>query len=166
MSAQIKIGKVVGTHGLAGFLKVYPYINDIADFELYTKVFIANQEMTIAKVKYKKNTPLIQFKDYQDINKVENFIGEELFVPKAVATSLLAEDEYLLEDLLGLKVYDQEQNLLGKVVDMRQTPSQSTFVIDGQKGEWFLPYVDQFVISVDLEKGIVVQLIEGLIDEN
>ncbi len=164
--SKIKLGKVVGTHALAGYVRIYPYINDISDFEAYPSLEVAGENLEVAKVKYKKNIVLLKFRTYNHINEVGHLIGKEVFVDKELAESLLEDDEYLLDDLIGLAVINQAGESLGKVVDMRQTPSQTTLIIKGEKGEWFLPFVDAFVLDVDLDKGISVQLIEGLIDEN
>ncbi len=166
MATDIEVGKIVSTHGLAGYLKVYPYINEITDFEFYKSIIIDNKGFKISQVKYKKNTVLLKLREFNHINEVQHLIGKEIFVQKSQLLDSLAEDEYLLTDLIGLKVYNQDGELLGEVSDMRQTSSQTTLIINGEKGEWFLPFVDAFVETVDLEKGLTVKLIEGLIDEN
>jgi ribosomal 30S subunit maturation factor RimM len=38
------------------------------------------------------------------------------------------------------------------------------YVVDTPNGERMIPAVDEFVISIDIEKGIFVRPIEGMLD--
>ena len=67
--------------------------------------------------------------------------------------------------LIGLTVYDVESGaVLGKLSDVVNYGASDLYEItkpDGTKA--LIPVVDEFVKSVDLEKGIAIAVIEGLI---
>jgi len=78
---------------------------------------------------------------------------------------MLEEGEHFIVDLIGLSVYDAESGeSYGKLTDVLNYGASDIYEIvkhDGTKA--YIPVVDEFVKSVDLEKGIAVSVIEGLI---
>ena len=69
------------------------------------------------------------------------------------------EDEFLVEDLIGLRVLDENGDDLGEVDDVIVNPAHETLVV----GEILIPFVEQFVDAVDFDEEIVrVRLIPGM----
>jgi 16S rRNA processing protein RimM len=67
----------------------------------------------------------------------------------------LAEDEFYWSDLIGLHVVNLQGEALGTVTDMMDNGAQSILRItpllaEGAPTERLVPYVDQYVKSVDL----------------
>ncbi len=67
------------------------------------------------------------------------------------------EGEFYVSDLVGLTALDESNGLeLGKVVRTYDNGAQTIVVIQNSQGQSHeIPFVDQFVKSVDLEKGEV-----------
>lgn len=169
MSEHLNIGKIVNTHSLNGSVRVYPLVSDMKDFESYGRVFTLgknSETLEITSVKYKKNMVLLKFKAYNHINDIQHLIGQAIYIDKEEADNLLGEGEYLLSDLIGLNVIGEDGICYGQIVDMRSTAVQDTLEIKREDKIWFLPFVDAFVIEVDLSNGVVIRPIEGLMDEN
>ena len=76
----------------------------------------------------------------------------------------LEEGVYYIVDLLGLEVYTDEGQLLGKVDDIFNTGSNDIYVVKDELGKQILlPGIPDVLKNVDLEKGkITVHLINGL----
>lgn len=76
----------------------------------------------------------------------------------------LEEGIYYIVDLLGLEVYTDEGQLLGKVDDIFNTGSNDIYVVKDELGKQILlPGIPDVLKNVDLEKGkITVHLINGL----
>ena len=103
---KLKIGKIVGTHGLKGELKIRSN-SDFADkrFKKGNEIIISyqNQDLVykIITSRIHKGNYLVSFRDNQDINLVEKYIGS--FVYGYKDDELLDADEYfyrLLPDSL------------------------------------------------------------------
>jgi len=95
----------------------------------------------------------------------EKLKGQELLVQRRNARKL-DEDEYFICDIIGLKVYENDQ-FLGVVADVLETGSNDVYVIrnEGQE-DLLLPALKSVVEEVDLEeKRMQVKVPEGLIDE-
>lgn len=167
---KIKIGKIVGTHGLKGEVK----IRSSSDFseERFKKgnfLIVRYQEndieLEIVSSRVHKSNYLISFKDNQDINLVEKFIGS--FVYGFKDKELLDDDEYFYDDLIGLEVSSTDGKMIGAVTSIYDNGRHDILNIDHNGKNVAIPYVDAFIKDVDVEKKIiVVMLIKGLIDED
>ena len=76
------VGKIVGTHGIKGELKVKSYtdFNEVRfgkEQTLYIKFHNAYQEDCVHSYREHKGHVLVAFTDLLDINKVEKYIGCE-----------------------------------------------------------------------------------------
>lgn len=59
------------------------------------------------------------------------------------------DNEYYWSDLIGLDVYNREGICLGKVDNLMETGANDVLVIVGGNGQILIPFVDQFVLTVD-----------------
>ena len=75
----------------------------------------------------------------------------------------LDEGEYFIADVIGLPVIDVDtQKIYGKVSDLINRGASDLYVVKTPNEEVMIPAVDEFIISVDLEKGVFVRPIEGM----
>lgn len=161
----IKVGVIATTKGLKGEIKIKSLTNMQDDrFKPGNKIYICenNQyiELTIKSHTIYKNQDVLIFKGYEDINKIEKYKGYDLFVPIDQEV-FLQENEFFIEELIGLKVY-QGKNLKGEVVDIVTYPQGDYLVIQTETGDKLVPFRDEFIESQDEEKISVVEM-EGLL---
>ena len=163
-----EIGQIVNTFGIKGFVKIVPFTDDLERFEELESVFVVKQkqliEMQIEEVKYHKNLVLVKFKGIEDINMAEKYKGCYIKIKRENARKL-PKDTYFIADLIGIDVYDENGNLLGKVDDIFNNKSHDVYVIKDDLGKQILLQSTKEVIKdVDVEKGkIIVHLIDGLV---
>ena len=88
-----------------------------------------------------------------------------IYNPAADELQELDEDEVYFYQLLDCQVVDEEENELGKVVEIIETLAHDTLRVRNAEGkEVLIPYVDAFIVDTDIElKKIVVHVIEGLL---
>ncbi len=163
-----EIGQIVNTFGIKGFVKVNPFTDDLERFEELDSVFVVKNkeliEMKIEEIKYHKNLVLIKFKGIEDINMAEKYKGCYIKI-KREATRKLPKDTYFIADLIGLPVYEENGNLLGKLDDIYNNKSHDIYVVkDGLGKQILLPSTKEVIKQIDIEnEKIVVHLIDGLI---
>ena len=77
----------------------------------------------------------------------------------------LEKDTYFYSDLRGCDIVDETGNILGSVSEVEEFPAQLTLRVKRKgKPDFFVPFVKQFIKSVDIEnKRIVIEIIEGLL---
>lgn len=163
-----EIGQIVNTFGIKGLVKVKPFTDDLERFEELKSVFVVKNkeliEMQIEEVKYHKNLVLIKFKGIEDMNMAEKFKGCYIKINRKDARKL-PEDTYFIADLIGIKVYDDEGNFLGKVDDIYNNKVHDIYVIKDDLGKQILlPSTKEVIKDIDIDNDkIVVHLINGLI---
>lgn len=163
--AMMKIGTIRTTHGIKGELKISadnPVFRNGFTKPLYID---ANPSVMvhINKVYKQKDYLIVSFKEFNDINQVEKFKGLSISIDKDDLDQL-DEDEYYINDLIGLKVYNQKDELKGEVTDVIKLPQCYYLrVTNGDKSS-LIPFIDEFIL--DVSDVIIVEEIEGLFNEN
>lgn len=166
----IAVGKLGKPHGLSGafrFLlqrelknkrKAPPY------FALEVKgswlpFFIASIEWTGF------NEGLILLEEINNPEKARRYSGTELFLSAKDAEAYLRKDAGTLDYLVGFKAIDEQQGEIGLITEMIDNPGQVLLSIEGKTGEVMIPFVEDFVVSLNKKKKeIRFNLPEGLLD--
>ena len=168
MKERLEVGQIVNTFGIKGFVKIYPYVNDIKRFDDLKTVYIKTKKeqkiLEIEEVKYQKNMVLIKFKGVENVEEANKLRNAYVEIDRKYAIPL-EEGEYFIADLLGLDVYLDTGEKLGVLEDIYNTGSSDIYVVKNELGKQFLlPYIDEVIKKIDPENGrITVHLIEGLI---
>ena len=168
MKEKLEVGQIVNTFGIKGFVKIYPYVNDIKRFDnlktVYVKIKNEQKILEIEEVKYQKNMVLAKFKGIETVEEANKLRNSYVEIDRKDAIPL-EEGEYFIADLLGLDVYIDTGEKLGVLEDIYNTGSSDIYVVKNELGKQFLlPYIDEVIKKIDLENGkITVHLIEGLI---
>lgn len=165
---MLKIAKIIATRGLKGELKLYPYTNTPEDMDRISQIYVEGHKepYQLKTVNLNKNIVFIRLEGIDSIEKAEKLKNLDVYINEAEMLEFLGDDSFFYEDLIGLQVYDEVDRYLGEVVDLRKLPKQETLVIEKDDSEWMLPFIDEFIIELNLEEGLLkVRLIEGLIDE-
>jgi 16S rRNA processing protein RimM len=96
----------------------------------------------------------VQVKNYLTREDVSFLTNVEIAVPRD-ALPKLDTGEIYYHDLIGLTVYNQNNDCLGKVVEILPTGANDVIVISGEK-RTLVPLVwDVFIKHVDLTKGLM-----------
>ncbi len=168
MQKYFEVGQIVNTFGVKGILKVKPFTDDANRFEELKKVYICKkeklEEVEIEEVKYHKDMVLLKVKGIDDMNEAEKVKGLYLKIDRKNAKKL-PKDTYFIADLLGLEVYSDKEELLGKVDDIFRTGANDVYVVKDEKGkQLLLPGIPEVIKEIDLEKEkIIVHLLKGLV---
>lgn len=162
---KIKIGKIVNTVGLKGEVKVYNYSDSIEIYETIESIYVEDRLTVIENVRAQKNMVILKLEGADDRNAAEALRGKELYITEDDLPEL-PEGQYYVRDLIGMRVTEEDGNLLGHVTDVLQNTAQDIFEVESENGKKLLiPKVDQFVLDIDAEKReITVRLIEGMLD--
>ncbi len=167
MNKYLELGQIVNVKGLKGEVKVNSFTDDNTKFERIPKVFIKQKnnltEFEIEKVGYSKSQVIIKFKNIDTIEEAEKLRNSYIVVDREIFGEL-PEGVYYIADLIGLEVYTETNEYLGKVDDIFSTGSNDVYVVKDELGKQkLLPGIDEVIKKIDLESGkIIVNLIKGL----
>lgn len=115
------------------------------------------------KFGYHKNQVILKLKGCNSIEDAEKLRNMFVLVKRSDLEEL-PEGVYYIADLIGLDVYTDEGDLLGKVDDVYSTGANDIYVVKDELGKQkLLPGIPDVIKETNLEEGkIIVHLIEGL----
>ena len=146
----LEAGKIVGTHGVRGDLKVQSWCDSpevLCDFD--TLYLDEKTPVTVEKVEAAEAMR----------NKVLHLDREDVELP---------EDLVFIQDILGFKVFDlRVDRVIGRIRDvLTSNPAHDMYEIAGEDGRLiYIPAIKPFLKEIDMEAGVIyVESIEGLIE--
>ena len=163
----IECAKVINTHGCHGGIKLESWCNTPEDLAAIKKLYLCEAGKYIA-YNVKKASVFKQFV-LMDIDGIDNMdaalaMKNKIFFADR-ADFDLEKDEYFIADIIGLNVIDAESGkIYGKIKDVINRGASDIYVVDTEVGERMIPVVDEFVVKVDVNEGVFVKVIEGLLD--
>ena len=165
--ALIPIGKVVGTHGIKGYLRVFPYSESAAPFAPGKQLSLRRKDrpvviLGIEAARPHKRGGLLALEGITSLDAAKELAGCELCIDK----STLPEPEdgtYYWFQIIGLEVLTVDNRRLGRVATIFPTGSNDVYVVRDGKREVLIPATDSVVVDIDLtHKVLRVYLPEGL----
>lgn len=165
---HVLIGKIVGIHGIKGNTKLHSYAESLAVFKSGSSILIRDlrgreAHFEINWVKPHTGIPLLSLKGITNRDEAKPLIGGELFIPQSELPEL-DEDTYYWRDLIGLEVYTQAEEFLGRIEAVIETGSNDVYVVKKGMAEVLIPALESVVMEIDLQrKRMRVDLPEGLV---
>lgn len=162
----VQVGYISGAYGLRGGVRVTPFSMD-ADALLNVKTWWLDKPslrpVQVRNAKFHSGDVTATLVDLSDRDAAEALKGAKVQVSRADFPAL-PEDEYYWTDLIGMDAVNLQGEALGKVTDMmhngaqsilRITPVADPAVPDANAPERLVPFVDQFVRTVDLQARLI-----------
>ena len=166
MEGLLEVGQIVNSYGIKGFLKVVPLVDNNNQFKDFKTLYIQEgkhyKELKIEEIKFSKNLVLVKVEGIETIEEALKFKNLYLFAKRGDIK--LEKGAYFIVDLIGLEVYTEENELLGKLKEVLQPGANDVYVVENDKKEQILlPVIPDVVKKVDIkEKKIIVKLLNGL----
>ena len=168
-AAYLECGKIINTHGIDGAVKLESWCDSpdiLADLE---RVFIKDgntyKQYDILRASVFKQFVIAKLDGVKDIDAAQALVGTVIYAARD--DFKLGEGDYFIADLIGLDVIDNlNGKKYGRIIDVINRGASDIYVIKTEDGERMMPAVEEFVKRVDLEKGIFVETIPGLLSDD
>ena len=158
---MVPVGRIVGAFGLKGEVKVEPLTDFLERLHKGARLRLNEEWVTVESFRIHKGRPLLKLSGINDADAAQSHQWQELF-SATQAKPELEEDEYMTEDLIGMKVVTTEGRELGEVDDVLDMPAHDVLQI----GELLIPAVKEFVTDIDLDAEVItVKLIPGMLED-
>lgn len=169
-NTMICIAIITKPHGIMGEAKLVSYTNKLEDIFGYSHLFDENKnQYKIIKraensgvfiVRISKASVDSEDKKYIKItsrNEIETLAGQKLYITKEML-SPTKEGEFYFEDLRDIEVKDQNKNLYGHIVEVRNFGAGDILVVKrpDHKDDVFLPFIQEFIIEINTEKKYLI----------
>ncbi len=161
------IGKVIKPHGVKGRIKVKYFGDDIKQFRFYRKIFLLDtisehRSYEISEVKTQPPHLILKLRGIDSREEAESLCGREIFIKKSDLPKL-DRGEYYWFEILGMLVETESGKRLGSVKEIFPTGANDVYVVEGKRGDIFLPAIEEVIKDVDMERGVLKVLrMEGL----
>lgn len=150
------VGKIVGAFGIKGQVKVEMITSFESRFDTGNTLFLDGKPIKIESSQFHKGRPLLKLSGINTMTEAEQ---QQWKILEAEGEPEMEDDEYLMEDLVGLKVVTVEGEEIGKVDDIEDYPAHEVIVV----GEIRIPLIEEFVKDIDLDNEVMtVRLIYGM----
>ncbi|MEA1961810.1 MAG: ribosome maturation factor RimM [Bacillota bacterium] len=165
----INVGKIVGTHGYKGTMKVEILTEFPGRFKGMQRILVDNKkglkEYQIESSNLYQSLLLMKLKGIESKEEAQPYRGSLLCIQEENLMPL-PEGAYYHFQLIGLDVIDKEKGNLGKLIDVMETGANDVYVVcSSEYGEILLPAIKQVILEVNLDRGWMrVKLLEGLLD--
>lgn len=165
----VSIGKILNFHGVQGEAKL-GYSKNREEFLSNLKIVyvLKNGEykpLEISNVRFTPKCGIIKFKGINSLNDILEYKNQLLFVEEGTVREFLEEDEFLIDELVGLDVYDGERKV-GAVVGVSNNGASDLLSVKTlSKKISLIPFVKAIVLSVDIKsRRIQINNMEGLLE--
>ena len=164
----ISVGKILNFHGVHGEAKLGYSKNRETFISQLKNVFVQcdNEyvQLQISKIRFTPKCAIVKFVGIDTLNDILEYKNKLIFVEEQTARNYLEEDEYLIDELVGLDVYDGDKRV-GSVVGVSNNGASDLLSVKtaGKKVS-LIPFVKAIVLSVDISnRRIQINNIEGLL---
>lgn len=152
---KILLAQIGAPHGIKGEVRVKPF-GEPEMLDQYGKLETKDgKKFKIKRMRPQKNMMVVKFEGVNTREEAEALNRVELYIDRAKLPELEEEDEFYIEDLIGMDVLNTSGEQLGTVlavpnfgagdmIEVKPTNSSSTY---------FLPFTKKVVPEIDFENG-------------
>ncbi len=165
--AYLECGKIINTHGIAGAVKLEPWCDSPEVLASLPCVYFKKGEVysavKILKASVFKRFVIATLEGVNDIDAASALREKVVFAAREDLP--LEEGDNFIADLIGLPVIDAESGrVYGTLSGVINNGATDIYEIETPSGQRLMPAVDEFVRSIDDEKGIFITPIEGMFE--
>lgn len=160
MDFDILVAKCGRSVGLKGHLKIIIYTDFIDIFKSNNILFCNRKKLIIESFDCSRS--IIKFFEINTIDDAKLLTSFNLYTTKDATSKIckLNDDEFFWFDIVGLKIIDNGV-FLGNIEDIERIGNIDYFIVKTDFNKFFkpkkfmIPYIDRYVISIDLPKKII-----------
>ena len=165
------VGKIIGSHGLSGNLKIRSYAESETVFKPGKSILVIRaghieKRYSIRWVKPHGKSLLLSLKGIEDRDAADRLVGAEVLIERT-ALPELEEGSYYWVDIIGLSVFSTNDRYIGRIESILPTGGNDVYVVkDHDKNdhhEILIPAIESVVLNIDFKNNVmIVDLPEGL----
>lgn len=153
------VGRIGRAHGVLGEATI-EVRTDVPDERFYigAKLFTdpeSSGPLTITSARDHNGILLLKFEEANNRNEIEKLRDTLLKAEVDMSQENLHEDEFHVQQLIGLRVETESGLIVGTLTDVLNLPGQDLLAVETEQGEILIPFVYEIVPDINLETGIV-----------
>ena len=160
-------GKIVGTHGIKGEVRIEPWCDSPAFLSAFHKLYLDERGETFLEVKSRphKNITLAKIKGVDTIEEAERLRGKVVYINRDDVK--LDEGVHFVQDLIGLEVRDADSGeVYGTLTDVLRTGANDVYEITRDGRKYLAPVIDEVVCEINVDGGyVLITPMKGIFDD-
>jgi len=155
----LTVGRIGRAHGVLGEATI-EVRTDVPDERFYigAKLFTDPESagpLTITSLRDHNGILLMKFAQANSRNEIEKLRDTLLKAEVDMSQENLHEDEFHVQQLIGLTVVTDTGVHIGTLTDVLNLPGQDLLAVESARGEVLVPFVYEIVPDIDLDAGVV-----------
>ncbi len=164
----LEIGKIVGTHGVRGMVRIQGWCDGI-EFLKGVKNYYTDENgksaLKCEKIAENGNVFIAKFGGIDTIEKAEDYRGKVLYISRNDVR--LEKGRYFIQDIIDCTVYDNESGeIYGVISDVSSTGANDVWHIKKGEKEYLIPVIPPVVKEVNVDTGVIkITALKGIFDD-
>jgi 16S rRNA processing protein RimM len=172
----IRIGRIIGVHGLRGGLRFRPDNPESESIQTIERVLLgdgdtasadatnAREFRVIGVAQVGRGNLRVMLEGITDPNLAEPLKGKNVFVDERELPPP-AENEFYFRDVIGCEVFLTDGWRIGAIQDVIATGANDVFVVHSEDKEFLVPVIEDVVKEIDVAaRRVVIEAVPGLLD--
>lgn len=136
------VGKIIKPQGIKGEVKILPLIDIPAIFNGKHELFIERKVSPFKSATFRLGYAYVMFNEIADRNTAENYRNKFVYITKEEFDKI-AVDDFLIDDLIGTLIYDEENLYVGQIVDVTNYGFDDILIIKEEEHFYEVPFKKQ-----------------------
>ena len=154
---KLNVGRIGRAHGILGEATIEVRTDEPQTrFAIGAQLITDHGNLVVTSARVHNGILLLGFEGITDRNAVEKLRNTLLYAEVDIDQPSENEDDYHIQQLIGLTAVLADGSNYGTVADVLNLPAQDCLVINTETGEVLIPFVSQLVPTVDLDRKLIV----------
>ena len=154
---KLNVGRIGRAHGILGEATIEVRTDEPQTrFAIGAQLITDHGNLVVTSARVHNGILLLGFEGITDRNAVEKLRNTLLYAEVDIDQPSENEDDYHIQQLIGLTAVLADGSNYGTVADVLNLPAQDCLVINTETGEVLIPFVRQLVPTVDLDRKLIV----------
>ena len=165
----LELGKIVGTHGIRGELRVNPLCDTPEFAKRFKTLYYDSKGVDPVKVISSRthgNIILMKLEGVESIEQAEKLRNKILYLKREDAA--LPDGSWFIAELIGCEVLDADDGKkYGTLTDVSETGANDVWYITDDKGdEYLIPAIKEVVINADVaDNKVYIRPLKGIFED-
>jgi len=157
---MVVMGRIAGPFGVQGWVKVFPYTEDVESLLDYPVWWLRKDEdagewheVKVTECRLHGKLLAAALEQCTDRTAALGLKGMQVAIPRSQLPKLpkSGKDGYYWADLIGLEVVNLQGEALGKVTGLLETGANDVLQVQAGEKERLIPFVGAVIVKVDLQ---------------
>ena len=140
---MLEIAKILKPQGIKGEVKTEPLTNVVEIFSSIKECLVGNRTMHIEHSSFRQGFLYIKFEEIKTRNDAELERGKSIKIAKELLVQEKGDDEFFVDELVGMVVYDDIGQLVGQIVSVMNYGATDILVFEKENRQMEAPFIKE-----------------------